>query len=156
MRRGWVGITLALVGGSGGGSDEADGGEDAGGIVVPSEDAGAPAPVDAGPLWQTCDPASPGSCPSGRECLGAHTSPVDAYGTCVFTCAGANEPLCAASGGTCACPTVGYGPGSCSVGNEAGEVTVCAPFGEGGAPGTNEVEDAGEAPSDATATDAPG
>jgi hypothetical protein len=159
MRTAWLGITLALVGCSGNGSTEGDAGEDASTPFV-EDDAGAPAPVDAGPLWQRCDPSIPGTCPSGLECLNAHTSPVDAYGTCVFSCAGESLASCSLSGGTCACPSpvglVGNAPGDCSAGNDAGAVTVCVPAGDGGVSGNNEIDDAGGSAADTGVADTGG
>jgi hypothetical protein len=165
MRTAWLGWTVvvsALGACADSGSSAIDGGDDAsgGGGVVVQEDAGASAPADAGPLWQSCNTGVPASCPSGLECLGVHTTPVDAYARCVFTCAGNDEPLCAVSGGVCACPlppgSVTGPPGDCSTGNDAGAVTVCVPAGDAGASGNNEVEDAGEIASDAGIADAGG
>ena len=67
-------------------------------VVGDAADESAP-PVNAGPLWESCDPTTPASCPAGLECLAQHTSPVDAYGTCVFSCAGSGGPSCAPAAG---------------------------------------------------------
>jgi hypothetical protein len=139
---------------AGGNEAASDAGEDAPFDLVDAAEASLPVAVDAGPLWQTCNPVTPSSCPTGFECLAAHTAPVDAYGTCVFTCAGASGPACTLSGGVCACPypfASGGPPGDCSAGNDAGEVTVCAPAGDGGPAGTNQLEDTGAPPADADA-----
>jgi hypothetical protein len=138
-------LTLPLLACSSSESGGDDGGMDAPYPLFDAAEASPPPPVDAGPLWQPCAPSNAASCPSGLECLGVHTAPVDAYGTCVFTCAGSNGPACTLSGGTCACPLTSAGgpPGDCSAGNEAGAVTVCAPAGDGGPSGNNEVEDTG-------------
>jgi hypothetical protein len=120
--------------------------------VVPSDDASA-APVDAGPLWQACEPADPASCPAGFECFPGHTSPVDAFHECVFACDDGGAPLCSASGGSCDCPlSVSGGPGDCSPGNDAAAVTVCAPAGDAGPNGNIEVDDTG-APYDPDASE---
>jgi hypothetical protein len=163
VRRPWLAFPLVLVGAgcsSGGGS--AAGTEDAGDDVIQSvldaAEATGPVIVDAGPLWEACDPSDPASCPDGLECLLEYTSPEDAYGKCVFSCAGANGPACALSGGICACPSVTLGgQGDCSAGNDAGAVTVCVPAGEGGVTGNNQLEDSGESPlADAADDDARG
>jgi hypothetical protein len=110
--------------------------------VLPSDDASA-APVDAGPLWQPCEPADPESCPTDFECFPAHTAPVDAFHECVIACSDGGAPLCIESGGSCDCPlSVTGSPGDCSPGNDAGAVTVCAPAGDGGPNGNIEVDDA--------------
>jgi hypothetical protein len=146
-------LACALVGCSNSGGVATVVGEDAS-LVVPAEDASSPS-VDAGPLWQHCQPANPASCPAGLECFPAHTAPVDAFDTCVFGCADGGGPSCALSGGTCACAlSVTGGPGDCSEGNDAGAVTVCVPSGDGVPAGDNMIEDAGEPPDDAGAPDA--
>jgi hypothetical protein len=149
-------VALALAGCSNGGTPPAAP-EDASlaDVAAPEDSAPAPMPVDAGPLWQRCNPASAASCPSGFECFPSHTSPIDAYGTCVFTCAGSSEPACALAGGTCACPlTATDAAGDCSEGNEAGTITVCVPAGDAGPSGDNQLEDAAAPPDDSGSTDA--
>ena len=134
-------------------SGPAVGGDDASADAFTPDDAAAdatdgtaPRAIDAGPLWESCDPSNVASCPSGLECFGAHTSPSDVYGKCVFTCAGASGPACALSDGTCACPlTSSGGAGDCAAGNAAGSVTVCVPAGDAGPSGENQIEDAGVA-----------
>jgi len=152
LRGACVWVALAVAGCSGGGSGESDGGEDAS-FAFDAAEASPPAPVDAGPLWEPCDPSNAASCPSGLTCLGEHTAPVDAYGTCVFSCAGSNGPACTLSGGTCACPH-GTSAGDCSAGNEAGAVTVCVPAGDGGVTGTNEEDSSAPVPTDSGGGDA--
>jgi hypothetical protein len=146
-------LACALVGCASSGSVAPIGGGDAS-LFVAAEDASSPA-IDAGPLWQRCEPASPASCPAGFECFPAHTAPVDAFDTCVFTCADGGEASCALRGGTCACAlSVTGGPGDCAEGNDAGAVTVCAPAGDGVPAGDNVLEDSGAPPEDAGASDA--
>ncbi len=160
MRGAWgLGFIVALGGiGSAcspdGDASAGDGGDDAPFELFDAAEASAPVLPDAGPLWQKCNPITPTSCPTGLECLGAHTAPVDAYGTCVFTCAGSSGPACTLSGGVCACPypyASGGPPGDCSAGNAGGEVTVCAPAGDGGPTGNNELMDTGAPPTSADA-----
>ncbi|MGO9712278.1 MAG: hypothetical protein ACLQBL_25675 [Polyangiaceae bacterium] len=153
MRRAAEFFALALLGCSNSGGASAVPEDASIPYDAATEDVAAP-PVDAGPLWQPCQPANPASCPPGYECFPGHTAPVDTFHTCVFSCAGASGPLCSLSGGTCACPlAMNGGPGDCSEGNDAGAVTVCVPFEEGGPPGNNEIEDAAETVYD-SATDA--
>jgi hypothetical protein len=116
-----------------------------------SADAG-PAVSSGGSLWERCDPSNVASCPAGFECFGGDTSPVNAHGLCVFSCAGGNGSSCILSGGTCACPeTPGGAPGDCSSGNATGLVTICVPAGDAGASGENQLEEAGGTPIEAGA-----
>ncbi len=166
MRGAWLGIAapfvlvlvlvLAACSSDDTASVGADGGADAPLFEADAAEASSLTPVDAGPLWQTCNPLNIASCPSGLECLGVHTTPVDAYGTCVFSCAGASGPSCTLSGGTCVCPlTYADTPGDCSEGNDAGDVTVCVPASDAGVPGNNQLEDTGAPVPEAGIADAP-
>jgi hypothetical protein len=149
----------ALVGvgcsGSGGTAGTEDAGEDVIQSAADAAESSGPVIIDAGPLWETCDPSDPASCPDGLECLLEHTSSPDAYAKCVFSCAGANGPACALSGGICACPSVNIGgEGDCSAGNDAGAVTVCVPAGDAASvTGNNQLEDSGESPPEDAADD---